>query len=409
MKVWSKTAGAVLVLILGLMILANVFLNSIKDEAIPNEKIVDINRLYRQLLQGGSIEQLVTEDITIALIEQQELQLDEYMNSAKRRVILLPAQAPGTFYRFDYQLERIPDYVFWTINAIFLLAITLLLFMMLYITRQIIHPFHAMQNVADALKNRDFDCPLPAHKSRFFGKFVWAIDVMREELRYHEQRELELMKEKSVMISSLSHDIKTPLSNICLYNEALKDEIYSKEIIMQRIEENCEKIDAYVKEIMQANRKELFDFSVQMEEVYLHELLDMLKQEQERISLALIHYEQEDIQDGLLYTDRYRLKEVISNVIDNAMKYGDGKWIHTAFYEEEHRTILKISNSGSAISVQDSNAIFQSFYRGSNVGKQQGNGLGLYICKQLMKKMDGDIFLTQQEGSVSFHIVLGVI
>ena len=57
----------------------------------------------------------------------------------------------------------------------------------------------------------------------------------------------------------------------------------------------------------------------------------------------------------------------------------------------------------------DAGAIFQSFYRGNNVNNHAGNGLGLYICKQLMQKMDGDIFMTQEQGSVSFHLVLGTV
>ncbi len=78
-------------------------------------------------------------------------------------------------------------------------------------------------------------------------------------------------------------------------------------------------------------------------------------------------------------------------------------------YEEDHHSILKLENSGSYIEQSDAGAIFQSFYRGNNVNSHAGNGLGLYICKQLMQKMDGDIFMTQEQGSVSFHLVLGTL
>ena len=54
--------------------------------------------------------------------------------------------------------------------------------------------------------------------------------------------------------------------------------------------------------------------------------------------------------------------------------------------------MVSIANTGCSLKEDDLPHIFESFYRGSNVKNQEGSGLGLYICKQLMMKMDGDIF-----------------
>lgn len=409
MKAWNRLTVLVPALLLLLLLGLNGLLLQLRDETIPDEALVEINRMAKELEDGKQMKELASSEIQIELLELKKTSMQSYMDRSRTRSVLLPAKQEGSFYRFTYRVQRIPSSVFWIINTTLLGVILFVIYLLFYIRRQIIQPFHNMEAMATALKNRDFTYVLPQQKQRFFGKFVWAIDVMKEELRHHEEKETALMKEKQTMIASLSHDIKTPLSNIRLYMDAMKEHLYAEELICERLYENCDKIDQYVKEIMHTSNENLFDFDVLMEEVYLHDVEALLRREQERIELALISYEQAPCKDQLIYTDLIRLREVIGNVVDNAMKYGDGKWIHISFYEEDHHGILKIENSGSYIDQSDAGAIFQSFYRGNNVASHAGNGLGLYICKQLMQKMDGDIFMTQEQESVSFHLVLGTV
>ena len=409
MKAWSRLTWLVPAVLLLVLLVLNVVLLQLRDETIPDEALVDINRMARELENGTPMHELDQTDIQVALIDMKKTSIETYMDRSRTRAVLLPANQEGSFYRFTYRVQRIPSAIFWIINTTLLGVILFVIYLLFYIRRQIIQPFHNMETMATALKNRDFTYELPQQKQRFFGKFVWAIDVMKEELRHHEDREKKLKKDKQEMVASLSHDIKTPLSNLRLYTDAMREHLYPEELICERLYENCDKIDQYVKEIMRTSKEDLFDFHVHMEEVYLHEVEDLLKHEQERVELALVSYEQKPCKEHLIYTDLIRLREVISNVVDNALKYGDGKWIHVSFYEEDHHSILQIENSGMNIDKMDMNAVFQSFYRGSNATKHSGNGLGLYICKQLMQKMDGDIFMTQEEGSVSFHLVLGTL
>ncbi|MEG0468819.1 MAG: HAMP domain-containing sensor histidine kinase [Longicatena sp.] len=406
MKAWNKSYYGALGFLILLVIVVNIFLFQSREENIPNEKIVEINRVYKKLQNGEDVSKQLGDQLELKIVHEDRLNLEKYMESLNKRIIVLPGKG-NEFYFFTYSIDRIPSYIVWGINLFFFLAIVIFMWMHRFVAKQVIQPFYKMKDMAEAISRRDFDYPLPQQKYKFFGKFVWAIDMMRDELRYHEQKELDLMKEKKVMISSLSHDIKTPLSNIRLYNAARKDALYPVDTIMERVDENCDKIDAYVKDIINTSNEDLFDFSIHKQETYLHEILPILKREEERITLSFVEYEQQGFhEDCFIYADINRLKEVMDNIMDNALKYGDGKWIHVSFYEEDHHIIVKITNSGVGIQEQDQSALFQSFYRGNNVGKQKGNGLGLYICKQLMVKMGGDIFMSQEEGSVSFHLVL---
>lgn len=409
MKKWRNITLVSLIILLCFIVYVNIKLFTLRDEAIPQDKIAEINRMYQELQQGKQLQDVKHDDVNVYVVNEKDMNLNLYMNHAKERMIVLPTGIEDSFYVFEYSVKRLPIETIWSINVFMLGVFVFLLIIIFFVSSQILRPFQKFEYIAQAMRNRDFTYELPKQRNQFFGKFIWAVDVMREELRHHEEKEMQLMKENKLMIASISHDIKTPLSTIRLYSDTLLDELYTKEIIRQRINENCDKIDGFIKEIQHTNSEHLFDFDVVIEDVYLHELWSLLEIEKERILLKKIKYSQTSYQDVLVHCDVHRMKEVIGNVMDNAMKYGDGLWIHVDVYEEEHHLMIAIKNSGSGIEEQDQNAIFQSFYRGNNIKKEKGNGLGLYICKQLMKKMDGDIFMTQGNQWICFHIVLEML
>ena len=92
--------------------------------------------------------------------------------------------------------------------------------------------------------------------------------------------------------------------------------------------------------------------------------------------------------------------------MENAIKYGDGKRIRISFGEEEDCTLIQIENSGCSLKKEELPNLFDSFYRGSNSAGMKGNGLGLYICKTLMCKMEGDIFAQMNEDVFCVTIVV---
>lgn len=88
----------------------------------------------------------------------------------------------------------------------------------------------------------------------------------------------------------------------------------------------------------------------------------------------------------MLKGDADRLIEVLQNLLENAIKYGDGKCISIDFSEEEDCRLITVRNSGCSLKQEELINLFDSFYRGSNVGSADGSGLGLYISRQLMQK-----------------------
>ena len=104
--------------------------------------------------------------------------------------------------------------------------------------------------------------------------------------------------------------------------------------------------------------------------------------------------------------DKDRFIEVLQNVFENAIKYGDGEYIRVSFGDEEDARLVTVTNSGCTLKEAEAEHIFESFYRGSNVGSRPGSGLGLYICRKLMQKMGGEIFSESGNGEMSITMVL---
>lgn len=118
----------------------------------------------------------------------------------------------------------------------------------------------------------------------------------------------------------------------------------------------------------------------------------------EKLSLAGTEFSVSRYADCLLNGDFDRSIEVLQNVMENAVKYGDGNSISLSLSEEDGCILVTIRNSGCTLANTDLPHVFESFWRGTNAEKIAGSGLGLYISRKLMRKMNGEIFAEIRDG-----------
>lgn len=235
--------------------------------------------------------------------------------------------------------------------------------------------------------------------------------MLRENLEQSKQRELVLQKEKKTLLLSLSHDIKTPLSAIKLYSKALSKELYAdkkKQIeIAESINKKADEIEEFVSEIIKASNEDFLHLEVNAGEFYLSQVIDKIDEYyRDKLSLIDIDFTIGKYSNCILKGDPDRFIEVLQNIMENSVKYGDGRNISIEFSVEEDYQLITVKNSGCTLSDTELPHIFDSFWRGSNVGSNQGSGLGLYICRQLMHKMDGEIFAEIKENNMYVTSVL---
>ncbi len=317
-----------------------------------------------------------------------------------------------TDYRFEYVTEMKSA---GNIRFLFNLVAGLLFFGMLailfYIRNKIIKPFHILEAVPYELSKGHLAISLEEEQTKYFGKFVWGLNMLSDHLQARRNKELEMHREKKTLLLSLAHDIKTPLSVIRLNTQAIEKGIYQEEEkkvqTCQKMIEKLDEIEAYLEKLMDASRDDFLDLHVNCREVSLREVMDFLAAYYEdKLRTLYTEFTIDTYADCIVRADKDRLIEVCQNVIENAIKYGDGREIHIGFAQEEDCLLIEICNTGGQLPQEELNHIFDSFYRGSNAGSQAGHGLGLCICRKLMTAMHGDIFVKEGDGVFKVTLVV---
>lgn len=320
----------------------------------------------------------------------------------------------GELYRLDYitNYENSKNIIVLNISiaAISLLTAAVLF----YIRQRIIKPFNMLSNVPYELSRGNLTIPVKEQKGKYFGKFIWGIDLLREHLENQKEKELGLQKDKKTLLLSISHDIKTPLGVIELYAKAIEKNLYKdkkKQMeIAASISEKCVEIKKYISDITKASSEDFLNFNVKSEEVYLSQIIDSIKAfYDDKLKLLEIDFSVACYSNCIIFADVDRSVEVLQNIIENAVKYGDGKKIEISFEQEDGYILISVINGGCTLSANELPHIFDSFWRGSNTGSNSGNGLGLYICRKLMHAMDGDIFAECKNGIMCITAVFRMV
>lgn len=367
---------------------------------------VEISRLEQKIINNQEYNLDEYEYITDVEVLSQDNQQNFY-NSDSDYVI---REINDEIYRFDFTYTQQNHNAVFVMNVCLAAVCLSVVFLLLFIYVNLIRPFVKLKNLPFELAKGNLSTPLKESKYAYFGKFVWGMDLLREKLEQQKSSELALQKDKKTLVLSLSHDIKTPLGIIELYAKALKKGLYTDEAkkaeIAQNISEKCNEIKGYVDDIIKASNEDFLNLEVENSEFYLSELVDEISSVyKDKLSLLKTEFVVNDYNNMVLKGDIDRSVEVVQNIIENAVKYGDGKKIELSFSKEEDCLILSVINSGSDIPVNEITHIFDSFWRGSNVGSNSGSGLGLYICRQLMYKMGGDIFAENKNGFMNVSLV----
>lgn len=305
-------------------------------------------------------------------------------------------KAGGTLYRVEYTVKN-GQYNVAVINCVLGVLFLLMIGLLYYIRRHIIVPFGRLNDVPQELARGNLSVPIPEEKSRFFGKFTWGVNLLRESIEDSRKKEITMQRDKKLLLLSLSHDIKTPLSAIKLNAKALARGLYKDEgkryAAAESINTRADEIERFVSEITKAASEDFMSFEVTQGEAFLSVIIARIEA---RYALQLAMSGTELViwkyDDCILSCDPDRLAECLQNLIENAIKYGDGRRIEISFDKMDGCELITVSNTGCTLESKELPQIFESFHRGNNADRVQGNGLGLFICRRLMGLMNGEVY-----------------
>ncbi len=300
-----------------------------------------------------------------------------------------------------------------------------------YVDKNVIAPFKNLKDFAAKVAQGQLNEPLQMDRDNMFGAFSESFDIMREELAESKKRELELQKKERELVASLSHDLKTPVTGIKVTSELLQMRLSVKENEVSRSEtevdnesadisgkgseseqieftradidtmsqdakgiyQKAEQIDALVSDLFTAALDDLGEFKVSCNDEESKVLNNIVKSYDDR-GLAVIGM----LPEVIINIDKKRMSQVIGNVISNSYKYANTR-IDISYRLSEGYLEMQIRDYGPGVPTDELDLITNKFYRGKKWQdtEKEGNGLGLYISKTLMNKMNGDL-LTESDG-----------
>lgn len=403
MKNFNRIFAVIIVVILILFAVSNIMAIKLCRQENGRGYRVEIHRLIKNIEDNGYEDLDLSDCLYVKDVVKKSG--DDFYKSESDYYIW---ELDGQLYRFEYEniSDSITKKVLTVINGVLVIVLLIVVLIYIYIRHKILMPFEKLTDVPYQLSKGNLTVPLKESKNKFFGKFIWGVDLLRENIQQQKERELELQKNRKMLLLSLSHDIKTPLSAIKLYSKALSKNLYNdtkKQIeIAENINSKADEIERYVTQIITASREEILAFDMNIDEFYLSDLVSKVDNYYtEKLELNKIKFIKEGYNDCLIYGDIDRSVEVLQNIIENAIKYGDGDFIRLSFSEEDGCILISVCNSGCTLKNEELPHIFDSFWRGENSTGQKGNGLGLYICRSLMNKMNGDIFAHIEDGNIT--------
>ena len=389
--------------VLLLIILAAEFVVQKKTSSAFDLYKIEINRVENELTHNPDPSSLNISDyktiISVSVVNDE----DPYAYSSDEHYCL--RKIGDSLYKIEYEISLSEERQSVYLASIVVILVTCLavIAVMVIIYYVLIRTFNSISEYPAELSKGNLTIPLSESRNKYFGRFLWGLDMLREKLEDEKKKNLDLQKEKNVFLLSLSHDIKTPISAIKLYAAAIRKNLYKdpekQQEVAAKIDDNVNEIEGYVTRIVSASNDDFLDFTVREGEFYISEAIGQIeKYYTDKLKAVGTKFTIDEYSDVIVNGDGDRYVEVLQNVIENAIKYGDGEYISISFSDEENSRLVSVTNSGCDISDDEIQHIFDSFYRGSNVGSRPGSGLGLYICRKLMNRMSGEIF-AEKNGS----------
>lgn len=237
---------------------------------------------------------------------------------------------------------------------------------------------------------------------------IKEVQAIRESLNELSTRLNLKQRSRKALIDELVHQTQTPLAILKSHIEAIEDGIIKAD---KNELSTCNKQVDYLSDII-TNISVLIDAQKDFDnlDITSFDIVNNLKQISGSMSaqflkknLTLDFQAKEPI---YISSDKFKLNQAIYNILTNAYKYtpNDGQIIISCNLSEEY-IIIKISDSGIGIDGNDKDRIFNAYYRGTNTENIKGDGLGLFIAKENIEQLKGEISVESKKGKGSTFII----
>lgn len=303
-------------------------------------------------------------------------------------------------------------------GILFVLSFVLTNFIISYqLSRSILRPLHHLQKAAAEITQGNLNHPIVEEGDEEIQELCRDLELMRLKLKGSIHTQLKYEDNRKLLISSISHDLKTPVTSIKGYVEGLLDGVAhtpeKKEKYLKTIYSKALQVDTMIDDLLLYAKLDMnqipFNFERTDVEKFLEDGLLESEHEMEQSAIKLSFTSELKERRGILL-DRERMRRVIMNILDNSRKYMDKELgLITVFLRETHTSlIIELRDNGSGVPEKDIPQIFERFYRSDTARSEiMGSGLGLAIAKQIVEGHEGRIWaISHRDEGTSIMISL---
>lgn len=214
------------------------------------------------------------------------------------------------------------------------------------------------------------------------------------------------------LIADISHQTKTPIANLVLYTELLREENGNDNETVALLENQVKKLDFLIQSLVKLSRLETGILVLHPSKNGVSQLLEEVKEQyaaraQEK-GIYLRVFSEEAREVTACFDPKWTL-EALDNLVDNAVKYTQEGGITVRVKPYELFVCIEVADTGIGVAREEHAKIFERFYRSMAVAQEQGVGIGLYLTREILRQQSGYIQLVSELGKgAAFSMYLPV-
>ncbi|MBM3910186.1 MAG: HAMP domain-containing histidine kinase [Thaumarchaeota archaeon] len=269
-----------------------------------------------------------------------------------------------------------------------------------YISKRFTKPLSKLINAANEISKGKFNSEIKVVGKDEISELTSTFNKMTESLKESE-------KQKDEFSSMVSHELKTPLTPLMAYSEMLKNKILGplnkdQQTAANAINSASTRLDNLISELLDAKKLALGKLEIHKKEFQPSELINKLVLDIDPLVKSKGISVITSSATARLFSDPDRIYQVLTNLVTNAIKAVPEKTgkIEIAFKDEEKSSLFYIKDNGVGIPKEKQSKLFTKFYQvdTSLTRKFGGTGLGLTICKGIVEKLGGKIWVESDRG-----------
>lgn len=309
-------------------------------------------------------------------------------------------------------------------------AIVSSLLVAFFTTRHITKPLQQLTDISKRMVDLDFNAKYESNRSNSYEveelgnhinrlsenleRTISELKTANVELQDDIEKKIQIDEMRKEFLSNVSHELKTPLALIQGYAEGLQecinDDAESREFYCDVIIDEADKMNRMVKKLLTLNQLEFGNDQVVMERFDMTELVrgvansTKILMEQKGIRLEL-----DNPEEAWVWGDEFKVEEVITNYMSNAINHADGGKVIRVFYTRfEDKLRVSVFNTGQSIPEDDIDKIWVKFYKVDKARTREygGSGIGLSIVKAIMDSFHQQCGVINHEDGVEFWMEL---